>query len=260
MYVMKRFTCHLVAREPLAPRVDRYTFELTNDTLSSVPGQFISFVLTDPQGGKCVRSYSIAGTPDVNRTLANDSVGISGSQFELVIVQIEHGKGTTVLHEAPIGTEFQTTGPSGALVLQRYGSDSPPYVFCANSTGIAPFLSMLQYLSLSQSYPPAHLYWGLRTRGDVYCAQELSTYQSQWASAGSTLRVTLCLSREPSLPSSWEYPSIQLASGRIQPSLASLGKDVYQFYLCGGKEFIADVEAVVRESFPSSKIYKERFY
>ncbi len=259
---MNRFTSRLVERTPLTGDVSWYTFEVQGSTLAYIPGQFVSFVLTDSTtGAKYTRSYSIAGTPEPGRLpVRQETPGLEGSRFSLAIIHIPQGRGTTQLSTMQIGVELETVGPSGALILKKPETNSPPYVFCANSTGIAPFLSMLQYLSLARLYHPVHVLWGVKTVSDAYYVRELAEYQSAWRAVGHELAITLCLSRETELPASWAYPTITCALGRIQGSLGSLGSDARQYYICGGKEFVIDVKSAVSSQSQSSSISVERFY
>lgn len=258
---MQRFSCRLISRSDLTHDVSHYVFELDHGVLAYAPGQFVSFVLDDPQTSKkFTRSYSIAGTPEQGRqSLVSGQVMLVGPRFDLVIIHVDHGKATTILHDAQVGAEFSAVGPAGNLTLRVPQGGGVSLVFCANSTGIAPFMAMIQYLASAEVFPTVHVLWGLKTVRDIYYAQELTSYQTVWADHASLLDVTICLSREEIWSPEWKYPSITLARGRIQGPLGALGGDVRQYYICGGKNFVADVKAAVSSQSPSSAVYIERF-
>jgi ferredoxin-NADP reductase len=86
--------------------MERFDFE---------PGQFVTLDLPiHEQKNKRWRSYSIASAPDGTNT------------FELVIVKLEGGKGTSWLWEnGHVGSEITLRGPMGKFVLPRNARPRP---------------------------------------------------------------------------------------------------------------------------------------
>ncbi|MBP6994018.1 hypothetical protein KBB12_02145 [Candidatus Woesebacteria bacterium] len=258
---MQQFNSRLVQRTELTSDVSLYRFELENGQMSYSPGQFVSFVLVDQAtNAKLVRSYSIAGSDSSAQMSSQDGKClITSNNFELVVIHVAEGKGTTMLKNLPMGSVLKTVGPAGNLVLKMSGEQNLPMVFCANSTGIAPFRAMLQYLAQSKAFPELYVFWGLKTAQDIYLSDEFTTYERMWGDNGSKLLIKLCLSREASIPESLPVPPTLCALGRIQPSLEKLPARPYQFYVCGGKSFVIDTKAFLTSQFPGSELYVERF-
>ncbi len=258
---MKQFNSRLTSRISLTADTDLYQFEVENDSLSYIPGQFVSFVFTDPvSSARFVRSYSIAGSPVGSLPAPTmQSGGIQCRQFELIIGHVPNGKGSTLLKELPLGSTLRTTGPAGNLVMKTPEHENVPYVFCANSTGIAPFRPMLQYLADTKNFPHVQIFWGLKTVSDVYLLEEFAGYKKLWEDNKSEFGVKICLSRETALPQAPTPIPACYALGRIQGSLELLPPETYQFYICGGKDFVLDVKAKVSLQFPNSSVYVERF-
>ena len=92
------------------PTTKRFFLALTSGhVFDFTPGQFVTFDLPiHEQKNKRWRSYSIASAPSNN------------SEFELVIVLLEGGAGTTYLfNEVEVGSTLLMRGPQGVFVLPK---------------------------------------------------------------------------------------------------------------------------------------------
>ena len=117
-------------------------------------GQYIDILLED--GSR--RSFSFANAP------YNDEF------IQLHIRQIPGGKFTThVFTQMKEGDELSFEGPLGSFYL-REESDKP-MIFVAGATGFAPVKSMLEHAFYTGSKRRMLLYWGVRTRKDLYMAE-----------------------------------------------------------------------------------------
>lgn len=127
------------------------------------PGQFITFDLPiADKPNKRVRSYSIASWPDGTNI------------FELVIVLLEGGLGTTYLfNKVEVGSELTLRGPQGVFTLDEndYAKD---IIMICTGTGIAPFRSMATYTKL-HNIPHKNIYliYGTRKQNDLLYYQEM---------------------------------------------------------------------------------------
>jgi ferredoxin-NADP reductase len=135
------------------PELERFDFQ---------PGQFVTLDLPiHEKPNKRWRSYSIASWPDGTNV------------FELVIVLLDGGAGTTWLFEnIRIGSTLTLRGPQGVFTLPD-PIDRDLFMICTG-TGIAPFRSMTHHL-LTNNIPHHNIYliFGCRTFGDALYAQEL---------------------------------------------------------------------------------------
>ena len=138
------------------PNTKRFFLALTSgQVFDFIPGQFVTFDLPiHEQKNKRWRSYSIASAPSNN------------NEFELVIVLLDGGAGTTYLfNEVAVGSNLLMRGPQGVFVLPK--SITTDLYFICTGTGIAPFRSML--LDIHQKKIPhqqMHLLFGCRKYTD----------------------------------------------------------------------------------------------
>lgn len=190
------------------------------------PGQFVSLDLPiHEKPAKRLRSYSIASWPD------------GSNVFELLIVLLENGAGTTYLfNEVKEGSELTVRGPQGVFTLPD-PMEKDLYFVCTG-TGIAPFRSMVHYIHLHNlPHPTINLIFGTRKQEDLLYAAELK----ELASKMEGFRFLPTLSREE-----WDgcrgyvhniYEGLvkEKMNGNATPPPA-------HFYLCGWKAMIDEAK------------------
>jgi ferredoxin-NADP reductase len=103
------------------PELERFDFE---------PGQFVSFLATDPAGKQQTRAYSIASASQGNR-------------FDVCVNRVEGGFFSNLLCDLEVGQGLPFHGPHGLFLLRAPLTDS---IFIATGTGIAPMRGFVQYL------------------------------------------------------------------------------------------------------------------
>lgn len=132
------------------------------------PGQFVTLDLPiHEKKNKRWRSYSIASEPDGTNI------------FELVIVLLEGGAGTTYLFEhIKEGSELLLRGPQGVFVLPPQ-LDRDLFLICTG-TGIAPFRSMVHHIKRF-NIPHKNLYiiFGCRKVTDCLYGKELKDLENE---------------------------------------------------------------------------------
>jgi CDP-4-dehydro-6-deoxyglucose reductase len=150
-----RHRARVASMERLADDVMRLRLELpAEDRLRYRAGQYINILL--PDGEK--RSFSFATAP-------HESGGI-----ELQIRRIPGGRFTTHVFEAMrVGESVEFEGPLGSFFL-REDSDKP-MIFVAGATGFAPVKSMLEHAFHEGVKRRMVLYWGVRSKKDLYLAE-----------------------------------------------------------------------------------------
>ncbi|MBC7651475.1 MAG: oxidoreductase [Deinococcales bacterium] len=183
------------------------------------PGQFVTLDLPiHEQKNKRWRSYSIASAP--NNT----------NQFELVIVLLEGGLGTTYLfNEVTIGSQLLLRGPAGVFTMPPV-LDKDLYLICTG-TGIAPFRSMLQYIH-HHRIPHLNIYliFGCRTLQDALYEEEMLALQAN--EPGFYYCPTF--SREEVVPSGYYQGYVHA----VYENLVNNNEAPANFYLCGWKNMI----------------------
>lgn len=132
------------------------------DRFDFTPGQFVTLDLPiHEKPNKRWRSYSIASWPDGTNV------------FELVIVLLEGGAGTTWLFQnVQVGSTLTLRGPQGVFTLPD-PIDRDLFLICTG-TGIAPFRSMTHHL-VANNIPHQNIYliFGCRKFSDALYASEL---------------------------------------------------------------------------------------
>lgn len=124
-----------------------------NENMRFAPGQYISIMLDD---GKR-RAYSIATAPR--------SEGLI--DLELHVRHTPGGLFTDYLFNTmKVRSVLKFEGPLGTFYL-REDSDKP-IVLLATGTGFAPIKSIVEYMALRSIRRPIALYWGGRSRRDLY--------------------------------------------------------------------------------------------
>ncbi len=207
--VVARHRARVASMARLADDVMRVRLELpADDSLRYRAGQYINILLAD--GEK--RSFSFATAP-------HETGGI-----ELQIRHIPGGRFTThVFTEMKVGESVEFEGPLGSFFL-REDSDKP-MIFVAGATGFAPVKSMLEHAFHVGFKRRMVLYWGVRSKADLYLA-ELPT---KWAAEHPNFTFVPVLS-EPKPEDHWTGRTGLVHEVILQdyPDLSA-----HQIYACG---------------------------
>ncbi len=149
-----------------------------NDNMLFAAGQYIDFLL---EGGKR-RSYSIANAPM-----------LEGGMMDLEI-HIRHTPGglftDRVFNRLKVNEVLRFEGPRGTVYLRE--ERQKPIIFLASGTGFGPITAIGEYalrrkISMQR---PIGLYWGCRTRQDLYMPE----LPQRWASEAPNFRFVPVLS------------------------------------------------------------------
>lgn len=155
-FPVRRLPCRVLHLEKSAPDVMLLTVGLpANEPAVFKAGQYVDFVLKD--GTR--RSYSIANVP------ISDGV----RQVELHVRLVPGGRFTThVFHAMKLRETMMLEMPLGSFYW-REQSDKP-MIMLASGTGFAPIKSIIEHSIERGNKRPIALYWGGRTRADLYMA------------------------------------------------------------------------------------------
>lgn len=202
------------------------------------PGQFITFDLPiADKPNKRVRSYSIASWPDGTNI------------FELVIVLLEGGLGTTYLfNEVKIGSELTLRGAQGVFTLDEDDLSKDIIMICTG-TGIAPFRSMAHHIK-NHNIPHKNIYliYGTRKQVDLLYFQEMKKLDEEM----ENFHYIPTLSREQ-----WEG-----RSGYVHPIYEELcaNKQPVSFLLCGWKNMLDEAkQRIVALGYDKKSIHQESY-
>ncbi len=201
------------------------------------PGQFVTLDLPiHEQRNRRWRSYSIASMPD------------GGNVIELLIVNVPGGAASKYIFDViKEGSPFTMRGPLGLFVLPE-SLDKDLYLICTG-TGIAPFRSMLQYISHHHiPHGQINLVFGTRTQQDLLYAGEMKSLEQSMP--GFNYLPTL--SRETWIgPTGYVHPIYEGLCSEKQPAL---------FMLCGWRAMIDEAkERILKMGYEKKDIHVELY-
>jgi NAD(P)H-flavin reductase len=198
----------------LAPDVMLLQLKLHGSTpLEYRAGQYINIVL---DGGE-TRSFSFATAPG------------KGELIELHVRLIPGGRFTTaVFTQMKAGDQLRFRGPFGSFTMQE--ESHRPIIFVAGATGFAPVKSMLEYAFERDTRRPMVLYWGVRSRKDLYMAE----LPERWEREHPNFSFVPVLS-EPKPEDQWTGRTGLVHHAILEdfPSLQG-----YELYACGSMQMV----------------------
>jgi CDP-4-dehydro-6-deoxyglucose reductase len=209
-----------------------------NDRLQYRAGQYVEFILRD--GSR--RSYSMANAPHTQE----DKPGI-----ELHLRHLPGGKFTdhvfTAMKEKDI---LRMEGPFGSFFLRE---SEKPMILLASGTGFAPIKAIIEHLQHSKSQRHAELYWGCRSKADLY----LHDWALQAAASMPNLTYVPVLS-EPRREDAWTGRTgfVHQAVMHDHPNLLN-----HQVYACGVPIMVesAKHDFVTKSGLPDDEFYADAF-
>ena len=210
------------------PEVDRFDFK---------PGQFVTLDLPiHEKPNKRWRSYSISSWPN------------GTNEFELVIVLMEGGIGTKYLFDQiQVGSELMLRGPQGVFVLPD--PIEKDLFFICTGTGIAPFRSMLHYIT-EHNVPHKKIYliFGTRTKANLLYHDEMR----ELATVIENFHYVPTLSREE-----WEGKK-----GYVHEIYEEFARERQpaEFMLCGWKNMIDEAKKRIAELGYDRKCIHQELY
>lgn len=158
---IRTLPCRVVKKERLNHDVMRLFLKLPEQQrLQFQAGQYLDFILRDGRR----RAFSIANAPHDDELIELHVRRVPGGEFtDYVFDQ---------LTEKSI---LRIQGPLGTFVLRE---DSPrPIIMMGGGTGFAPLKGMIEHAIHIGSERPISLYWGVRSRRDLY----LPELVEQWS-------------------------------------------------------------------------------
>jgi CDP-4-dehydro-6-deoxyglucose reductase len=235
-----KMPCRVMQMERAAADVMVLRLQLpANQAFQYRAGQHIEFILRD--GVR--RTYSMANAPE--------HLGTPPS-IELHLRHLPGGRFTDHVFSAMKEKEIlRMEGPYGSFFL-REDSDKP-IVLLASGTGLAPIKSIIEHMQVKGITRPALLYWGCRTRADLY--------RHEWAEAAAaalpTLRYVPVLS-EPRPDDAWGG-----RSGFVHHAVMQDLRDLsgHQVYACGVPIMVdsARRDLVAQCGLPDEEFYADAF-
>jgi CDP-4-dehydro-6-deoxyglucose reductase len=202
-------------------------------------GQYVEFILRD--GAR--RSYSMANAPHRLGT---------PPAIELHLRHMPGGKFTDHVFGAMKEKDIlRMEGPFGTFFLRE--DSAKPMVLLASGTGFAPIKALIEHLEMKANQRPAVLYWGCRSRADLYL--------HDWAEAAAArlpwLRYIPVLS-EPKVDDHWSGRT-GLVHQAVMADLPDLS--AHQVYACGAPIMVdsARRDFSARCGLPEDEFFADSF-
>jgi CDP-4-dehydro-6-deoxyglucose reductase len=203
------------------------------ERLQFLAGQYLNFIL--PDGSK--RAFSIANAPHDDDCIELHIRHVSGGTFTDMLFNGMEEK-TILRIEAPLGSYFL-----------REESDRP-VILMGGGTGFAPIKGIIEHALQIGVKRPIHLYWGVRSREDLY----LPDLPQSWASAHANLRYTPVLS-DPDPDWEGEHGWVHERVVADYPDLSG-----YDVYMSGPPPMIeAGKQAFLAHGLPGENLFSDSF-
>lgn len=203
---IKNLPARIQDLETLTHDIMRLRLKLPDsERMQFMAGQYIEILLKDGRR----RAFSIANAPHDDAFIELHIRLVPGGQFT-----------HTVFEEMKPKAMLRIEGPLGTYYLRE---DSPrPMILMGGGTGFAPLKGMLEHAFYIGIERPLHLFWGVRTRQDLYMQDLIQG----WLAQHPNFRYTPVLS-EPSVDDHWDGETglVMDAVARAYPDLH--GHDVY---------------------------------
>ena len=160
---IRKLPCRIEKIDKVAPDVAIVSLKLpANERLQYLAGQYVDLLLKDGRR----RSFSIATAPEDDTLLELHIRHVPGGYFSGLL--FSEYKGREILRfEGPLGTFYL-----------REESDKP-VIFVAGGTGFAPIKAVIEHALHREVQRPMVLYWGVRSRRDLYLPDLPGTWQAR---------------------------------------------------------------------------------
>ncbi|MET0066948.1 MAG: CDP-6-deoxy-delta-3,4-glucoseen reductase [Candidatus Thiodiazotropha sp.] len=203
------------------------------ERLQFLAGQYLNFVLQD--GTR--RAFSIANAPHDDDFIELHIRHVSGGTFTDMLFNGMQEK-TILRIEAPLGSYY----------LRE--DSHKPIIFMGGGTGFAPLKGIIEHAFQIGVDRPMHLYWGVRSRVDLY----LSELPERWASENANFRYIPVLS-EPD-------PDWQGETGWVHDTVLANHPDLsnYEVYMSGPPPMIeAGKQAFLSHGLSGEALFSDSF-
>ncbi|KKP70242.1 hypothetical protein A2X44_00855 [candidate division CPR3 bacterium GWF2_35_18] len=231
---MQQFEAILESKQILTPTVLLVRFQNLNK-IDFIPGQFITIPI-----GKQNRFYSLATTPLFHK------------YFELIATVENNGVGANfLLNQLKIGEKVTFYKPQGKFNLQN---NSKAKIFLATGVGISAIRSMIQTLVQTDFQKQFLLFFGIKTKKDVFLENEWQNIQDQ----NSNFSYFYCLSREKNKHYNFGY-----VSGNLKEYLTThrLNPQDFEYYVCGNLNNVQNIVEFLQNDLgiSNAQVFFEKF-
>lgn len=239
LFNVKEYSTSVSKMEQLTNTIKHLRFDLGEEEINFKPGQYVQLKAPAYEGSpdEVYRAYSVASS-------VNDKNAIE------LLIGYTGGIATTYVHQyLKEGDKVHINGPYGEFYYHE--DDGGPIIFAGAGTGMAPIISILQYMADNQIQRRALFFFGAKSMDDLFLVDKLNNFEKTLYD----FKFIPTLSREESTEWTGER-------GRVPASIDKyVEKGVnYSAYLCGSPAMIDSiVEALIAKDIPLEKIYYDKF-
>jgi ferredoxin-NADP reductase len=209
------------------PRTKSFRFRLPM-WMPHLPGQHYDVRLTDPDGYRAERSYSIATSP------------LDEGEIELTIDLLDGGEVSPYFHEVVVeGDQVELRGPFASYFVWR---GEKPVLLVGGGSGVVPLMAMLRHRRLTMPELEMRLVYSARSADDLIYRDELGE------------ETTVTLTREA--PDDWGGATGRIDAELLAPHILTEGPA----YICGSNGFVESAaDLLMGLGYEPDRIRTERF-
>ncbi len=238
LFNVKEYAVKIEKMEQLTSTIKKLRFDLGEDEINFKPGQYVQLKAPAYEGNdeEVYRAYSLASS-------VNDKHAIE------LLIGFTGGIATTYVHQhLKEGDTAHINGPYGDFYYHE--DDGGSIVLAGAGTGMAPIMSILQFMADNNIKRETLFFFGAKTMNDLFLVDEIKAFEEKL-----NLKFIPALSRE-------ESPEWKGEKGRVPNAIDKYVEKGgnYSAYLCGSPAMIDSiVEALVKKDIPIEKIYFDKF-
>jgi CDP-4-dehydro-6-deoxyglucose reductase len=233
---IKKLPCRVDRLEQLAQDVIRIYLKVpSSNRLQFLAGQYINVLLKD----QVPRAFSIANAPHDDKFIELHVRYVEGGHFS-----------GQVFHDLKEKALLRLEGPLGTYFLRE--DSERPLILIGGGTGFAPLKGMLEHAFYIGMQRPLHLFWGARSRRDLY----LEELPLRWLQQHANFKYTPVLS-EPLPGDDWagETGFVTDSVVRHYPDLAD-----YDVYASGPPPMVeAGHRRFIEHGMDEAQFYSDSF-
>ncbi|WMJ77668.1 MULTISPECIES: NADH:ubiquinone reductase (Na(+)-transporting) subunit F [unclassified Sedimentibacter] len=238
LFNVREYSAVVERTEQLTPTIKLLRFNFGNEEISFKPGQYIQLKAPAYEGNdeEVYRAYSIASS-------------VTDKHAVELLIGYTGGIATTyVHHHLKEGDDVHVNGPYGDFY---YHEDDGPIILAGAGTGMAPIMSILQFMADNNINRKVLFFFGARTMKDLFLLDKIKGFEEKL----NDFKFVPTLSREES--EEWHGEK-----GRVPAAIDKYIEkgENYSAYLCGSPAMIDSiVQALLLKDIPSEKIYYDKF-
>lgn len=193
----------------------------TEELIKFIPGQYMTYALTLPNGKTDWRDFTITSFPGENELWLVTKIKKDPSGFKKILFGL------------PINSNISLEGPSGGFTIEK---ETKPLVFIAGGIGINVFYSIVKHVSNTKRKNKIFLLASFSTKEEIIFYDKLM----EIASKNTNIKVIYTLTK-PGL--SWKGEKGRISQKLLKQFLPNISEKV--FLIAGSQKFVDDMNLLL---------------